>query len=99
MNVCIDVLGHVHTAGGFPVTPAVLGESQLTLSPAVQREDVKQVEGKAREAESRVTGPEEMGVGEADSSEEEGADCTPRSVFRNGLDLAAFTSIIHLLSS
>lgn len=32
MKVCIDVLGHVHTADVLSFTPAVLGESQLTLN-------------------------------------------------------------------
>lgn len=43
-----------------PVTPAVSGESQLTLTPAAQR----QVEGKPREAGSKVTEPEETGEGQ-----------------------------------
>lgn len=74
--------------------------------PLSRGRGVKQVEGKPREAEPRMPRPE-GGQGESmtrlphccQSSEEEGADCTPRSVFWNCSDLVAFASIIHLLSS
>lgn len=81
-----------------PVTPAVPGESQLPLTPAVQR----QAEGKPREAGSRVTetkgdwGRPMAGLPHCyRSSEGNGADCTPRSVFLNCSDLAEPNLHLH----
>lgn len=105
MTVCIDVReGMCMPQVCFPTTPAVLGQSQLTLTPTVPREGRE--EGKSKEAEPRIREPEEMGGRPMSrlphcyqSSEEEGAVYTPRSVFQNCSALAAFTSITHLLSS